>query len=115
MQTLSLNSHWSNLDILIRPNFLKRNTPNFYVKYIYPSLAPYSIQASEIKVHLGAGVKKFEKLYYAIGGFPIEIETKISFAIYEISLLICVSISIGNPPYGEQVRVRDRVFQKVCI
>ena len=49
-----------------------------------------------------------------IDGFPIEIETKISKLItynlaifyniniaklYLISLLICVSISIGNPPY----------------
>ena len=45
----------------------------------------------------------------SIGGFPIEIETKISnlsyfhntkiAKLYVISLRICVSISIGNPPY----------------
>ena len=46
--------------------------------------------------------------YLTKGGFPIEIETQISklmtyiAKLYVISLLILVSISIGNPPIGYQ-------------
>ena len=71
--------------------------PNFsYVVFFHY----FSIQLEKLK--------NIEKMPF-LGGFPIEIETKISKLIsyfynikiallYVISLFICVSISIGNPP-----------------